>query len=56
MDTPMTEKPLPSSAQPMGSIPEATGNTTHPRLPCRGCMVDCPNYGTCDGKPWRKVS
>ncbi|WP_210426309.1 hypothetical protein [Marinobacter confluentis] len=24
-----------------------------PRLPCRGCLPDCPNYATCDGKPWR---
>lgn len=23
------------------------------RLPCRGCMSDCPNYATCDGTPWR---
>jgi hypothetical protein len=28
----------------------------HPRLPCRGCMADCPNYATCDGMPWRNVS
>ncbi len=23
------------------------------RLPCRGCTADCPNYATCEGKPWR---
>ena len=23
------------------------------RLPCRGCTADCPNYSTCEGKPWR---
>lgn len=23
------------------------------RLPCRGCTVECVNYATCDGKPWR---
>jgi hypothetical protein len=44
-----------------------TGSTPHPepaikepanndRLPCRGCMADCPNYTTCDGMPWRKES
>jgi hypothetical protein len=25
----------------------------NPRMPCRGCTVDCPNYSRCDGKPWR---
>lgn len=23
------------------------------RLPCRGCLADCSNYPTCDGRPWR---
>ena len=22
-------------------------------LPCRGCMADCPNRKSCQGKPWR---
>lgn len=26
----------------------------YPRPRCRGCMADCPNYATCDGKLWRK--
>ena len=23
------------------------------RLPCRGCLPDCPNYANCEGTPWR---
>lgn len=23
------------------------------RLPCRGCMPDCSNYASCEGRPWR---
>lgn len=23
------------------------------RLPCRGCTRDCPNYDSCEGRPWR---
>jgi hypothetical protein len=32
--------------------PNATPETAK-RLPCRGCLPDCSNYATCDGKPWR---
>lgn len=32
--------------------PDALEQPTH-RLPCRGCLADCSNYPTCDGRPWR---
>jgi hypothetical protein len=25
------------------------------RLPCRGCLKDCPNYQRCGGYPWRNL-
>jgi hypothetical protein len=31
----------------------ASNPETAKRLPCRGCLPDCVNYDTCDGKPWR---
>jgi len=37
----------------MSQHTSATNPDHAPRLPCRGCMPDCPNYATCDGKPWR---
>jgi hypothetical protein len=23
-------------------------------MPCRGCLPNCPNRATCEGKPWRQ--
>ncbi|CAN0584001.1 unnamed protein product [Ectocarpus sp. 12 AP-2014] len=34
--------------------PSQESSDSH-RLPCRGCLPDCPNYASCDGKPWRTV-
>lgn len=43
MTSPQNKHPLPASSAVA---------TTH-RLPCRGCLRDCPNYHQCDGKVWR---
>ena len=32
--------------------PDALEQPTQ-RLPCRGCLADCSNYPTCEGRPWR---
>jgi hypothetical protein len=29
------------------------GKATYPRLPCRGCLVDCTLYSVCEGRPWK---
>lgn len=34
----------------------AEEGATHPRLPCRGCTVDCKNFNYCDGLLWRMDS
>lgn len=34
-------------------LSEVNHRSNSKRLPCRGCTDDCPNYATCDGKPWR---
>ena len=26
------------------------------RIPCRGCLPQCTNYATCQGRPWRQQS
>ena len=33
--------------------PDAIEQPSNNRLPCRGCLADCSNYPTCDGRPWR---
>lgn len=33
-------------------MPSPTEQTVE-RLPCRGCMRDCPYFYVCDGKLWR---
>ena len=37
----------PLAAAQADSVPAAAE-----RLPCRGCTRDCPNYSSCDGRPW----
>lgn len=29
--------------------------TTEVRMPCRGCLPDCAEYATCEGRPWRST-
>ncbi|MFU8765823.1 MAG: hypothetical protein ACNA7T_14935 [Haliea sp.] len=38
---------MPENTSPPSTAP------SHPRVPCRGCTQDCPNYDSCEGKPWR---
>jgi len=26
---------------------------TPSRMPCRGCLRNCKNYNSCQGRPWR---
>lgn len=33
-------------------MPQLSEQTVE-RLPCRGCMRDCPHLSVCDGMPWR---
>jgi hypothetical protein len=35
-------------------INKAHQTTGEERLPCRGCTRECPNFETCEGKPWRQ--
>ena len=44
----MTQTPsVPASAA-------ATPAAMPARLPCRGCLPQCTNYATCQGRPWRQ--
>ena len=40
-----------STAEPK---PITTPAVAAERLPCRGCTRDCPNYASCDGRPWSR--
>ena len=37
------------------TVPAPSADTGPQRLPCRGCMSDCPNYLACEGSPWRQA-
>lgn len=37
------------------AVPDQSPSATDvERVPCRGCTRACPNYESCDGKPWRQ--
>jgi hypothetical protein len=46
--------PMKPYIKPVLSSPPTTPE--YPRLPCRGCLADCPNYASCNGTPWRAMA